>query len=86
MAFHAATTLKPPSAAPSTSDAKRRADDNYAKRTLQLTGPPGVGKTYLMKSVAKLLGVPFVKGDATKFTETGIVGEAVEALVRDLVS
>jgi endopeptidase Clp ATP-binding regulatory subunit ClpX len=44
-----------------------------------------VGKTYLIKLIAKKLGVPFVKGDATKFSETGYVGGDVEDLVRDLV-
>jgi ATP-dependent Clp protease ATP-binding subunit ClpX len=44
-----------------------------------------VGKTYLMRNVAKLIGVPFVKADATKFSETGYVGNDVDDLVRDLV-
>jgi endopeptidase Clp ATP-binding regulatory subunit ClpX len=44
-----------------------------------------VGKTYLVRSVADLIGVPFVKGDATKFSETGYVGGDVEDLVRELV-
>jgi endopeptidase Clp ATP-binding regulatory subunit ClpX len=44
-----------------------------------------VGKTYLVKLIAKKIGVPFVKGDATKFSETGYVGGDVEDLVRDLV-
>ena len=50
-----------------------------------MIGPTGVGKTYLIKLIAKKLGVPFVKGDATKFSETGYVGGDVEDLVRDLV-
>ena len=44
-----------------------------------------MGKTYLIKLIAKKIGVPFVKGDATKFSETGYVGGDVEDLVRDLV-
>jgi endopeptidase Clp ATP-binding regulatory subunit ClpX len=44
-----------------------------------------VGKTYLMRTIARLIGVPFVKADATKFSETGYVGSDVEDLVRDLV-
>src|SRR3954454_313297 len=48
-------------------------------------GPTGVGKTYLIRSMADLVGVPFVKADATKFSETGYVGGDVEDLVRDLV-
>ncbi len=55
------------------------------KSNIILIGPTGVGKTYLIKLIAKKLGVPFVKGDATKFTETGYVGGDVEDLVRDLV-
>lgn len=57
----------------------------YAKHNIILLGPSGVGKTYLMRCVAKLIGVPMVKADATKFTETGYVGHDVEDLVRDLV-
>jgi endopeptidase Clp ATP-binding regulatory subunit ClpX len=55
------------------------------KSNIMLIGPTGVGKTYLIKLIAKKIGVPFVKGDATKFTETGYVGGDVEDLVRDLV-
>jgi endopeptidase Clp ATP-binding regulatory subunit ClpX len=57
---------------------------NYAKQNIILVGPTGVGKTYLIRSVAELIGVPFVKGDATKFSETGYVGADVEDLVREL--
>jgi len=55
------------------------------KNNVLMIGPTGVGKTYLIKLIAKKLGVPFVKGDATKFSETGYVGGDVEDLVRDLV-
>ncbi len=58
---------------------------NYAKQNIILVGPTGVGKTYLIRSMADLIGVPFVKGDATKFSETGYVGGDVEDLVRELV-
>ena len=58
---------------------------NYAKQNIILIGPTGVGKTYLIRSIAELIGVPFVKADATKFSETGYVGGDVEDLVRDLV-
>jgi len=57
----------------------------YAKHNIVLLGPTGVGKTYLVRCIAKLIGVPFVKADATKFSETGYVGHDVEDLVRDLV-
>ncbi|MFA6223901.1 MAG: AAA family ATPase [Desulfomonilaceae bacterium] len=55
------------------------------KNNIILIGPTGVGKTYLIKLIARKIGVPFVKGDATKFSETGYVGGDVEDLVRDLV-
>ena len=55
------------------------------KNNVLMIGPTGVGKTYMIKLVAHKLGVPFVKGDATKFSETGYVGGDVEDLIRDLV-
>ena len=55
------------------------------KNNILMIGPTGVGKTYMIKLIAKKIGVPFVKGDATKFSETGYVGGDVEDLVRDLV-
>ena len=58
---------------------------NYAKQNIVLIGPTGVGKTFLIRSAADLIGVPFVKADATKFSETGYVGGDVEDMVRDLV-
>ena len=64
---------------------KRMDAAEYSKQNILLLGPTGVGKTYLMKNVARLIGVPFIKADATKFSETGYVGSDVEDLVRDLV-
>jgi ATP-dependent Clp protease ATP-binding subunit ClpX len=55
------------------------------KSNVLMIGPTGVGKTYLIKLIAQKLGVPFVKGDATKFSETGYVGGDVDDLVRNLV-
>ncbi|MBT7789999.1 MAG: AAA domain-containing protein, partial [Calditrichaeota bacterium] len=57
----------------------------HVKSNMLLIGPTGVGKTYLIKLIANKLNVPFVKGDATKFSETGYVGGDVEDLVRELV-
>ncbi len=55
------------------------------KNNIILIGPTGVGKTYLIKLIASKIGVPFVKGDATRFSETGYVGGDVDELVRSLV-
>jgi ATP-dependent Clp protease ATP-binding subunit ClpX len=55
------------------------------KSNVLLIGPTGVGKTYIVKLIANKIGVPFVKGDATKFSETGYVGGDVEDLIRELV-
>jgi len=55
------------------------------KNNVLMIGPTGVGKTYMIKLIATKIGVPFIKGDATKFSETGYVGGDVEDLVRDLV-
>jgi endopeptidase Clp ATP-binding regulatory subunit ClpX len=55
------------------------------KNNILMIGPTGVGKTYMIKLIADKIGVPFAKGDATKFSETGYVGGDVEDLVRDLV-
>ena len=57
----------------------------YQKQNVLVLGPTGVGKTHLIRSAAELIGVPFVKGDATKFSETGYVGGDVDDLVRDLL-
>jgi endopeptidase Clp ATP-binding regulatory subunit ClpX len=64
---------------------KKTLAKEYSKQNILLLGPTGVGKTYLIKNIAQLIGVPFVKADATKFSETGYVGSDVEDLVRDLV-
>jgi ATP-dependent Clp protease ATP-binding subunit ClpX len=66
-------------------DAVRAEETEYAKQNVILVGPTGVGKTYLIKHIAELIKVPFVKADATKFSETGYVGGDVEDLVRELV-
>ncbi len=63
----------------------RQAQKAYQKQNVLLLGPTGVGKTHLLRTLARLVGVPFVKADATKFSETGYVGHDVEDMVRDLV-
>ena len=62
------------------------ADTDYSKQNIVMLGPTGVGKTYLIRHVAKLIGVPFVKADATRFSETGYVGANVDDMIRDLVT
>lgn len=59
---------------------------DYKKQNIVLIGPTGVGKTYLIQNIARLIGVPFVKADATKYSETGYVGGDVEDLIRELLS
>ncbi len=68
-----------------TAKANGRPPPEYAKQNVILLGPTGVGKTYLIRCIAQLIGVPFVKADATKFSETGYVGGDVDDLVRELV-
>lgn len=77
--------LLEPLSSSSSSSSSSSANWEYAKPNVLLAGPTGVGKTYLLKCLAQLVGVPFVKADATKFSETGIVGRDAEDLVRDLV-
>ena len=61
-------------------------EDNYTKQNLLVLGSTGVGKTYMIKQAAKLIGVPFVKADATRFSETGYMGANVDDLIKDLAS
>ncbi|MBJ8051240.1 ATP-dependent protease ATPase subunit HslU [Bacillus cereus] len=59
--------------------------DEIAPKNILMIGPTGVGKTEVARRMAKLVGAPFVKVEATKFTEVGYVGRDVESMVRDLV-
>ncbi len=54
-------------------------------KNILMIGPTGVGKTEIARRLAKLVNAPFVKVEATKFTEVGYVGRDVESMVRDLV-
>lgn len=56
-----------------------------APKNILMMGPTGVGKTEIARRMAKIVGAPFLKVEATKFTEVGYVGRDVESMVRDLV-
>ncbi len=59
--------------------------DEVIPKNILMIGPTGVGKTEIARRIAKLTGAPFIKVEATKFTEVGYVGRDVESMVRDLV-
>jgi len=59
--------------------------DEVSPKNIILIGPTGVGKTEIARRIAKLSGAPFVKVEATKYTEVGYVGRDVESMVRDLM-
>ncbi|WP_164669002.1 HslU--HslV peptidase ATPase subunit [Virgibacillus doumboii] len=59
--------------------------DEIVPKNILMIGPTGVGKTEIARRLAKMVGAPFVKVEATKFTEVGYVGRDVESMVRDLV-
>ena len=59
--------------------------DEITPANIIMIGPTGVGKTEIARRLAKLTGAPFVKVEATKFTEVGYVGRDVESMIRDLV-
>ena len=64
-------------------DEKLRAE--ITPKNILMIGPTGVGKTEIARRLAKLAGAPFIKVEATKFTEVGYVGKDVDSIVRDLV-
>src|SRR5271170_5552299 len=59
--------------------------DEVLPKNILMIGPTGVGKTEIARRLAKLAQAPFLKVEATKFTEVGYVGRDVEQIVRDLV-
>lgn len=59
--------------------------DEVIPKNILMIGPTGVGKTEIARRIAKLTGAPFIKVEATKYTEVGYVGRDVESMVRDLV-
>jgi ATP-dependent HslUV protease ATP-binding subunit HslU len=58
--------------------------DEIAPKNIMLIGPTGVGKTEIARRLARLAGAPFIKVEASKFTEVGYVGRDVDSMVRDL--
>src|SRR5436190_3845148 len=59
--------------------------DEIMPKNILMIGPTGVGKTEIARRLAKLADAPFIKIEATKFTEVGYVGRDVESIIRDLV-
>ena len=59
--------------------------DEVTPKNILMVGPTGVGKTEIARRLAKLVDAPFVKVEATKFTEVGYVGRDVESIIRDLL-
>src|SRR5690606_32809362 len=68
---------------------RRQLDDAMARevypKNIIMSGPTGVGKTEIARRLAKLTGAPFIKVEASKFTEVGYHGRDVESMVRDLL-
>lgn len=60
--------------------------DEIAPKNIIMIGPTGVGKTEIARRLSRLSGAPFIKVEATKYTEVGYVGRDVESMVRDLMS
>ena len=65
---------------------KKEVRDEITPKNIIMKGPTGVGKTEIARRLAKLVNAPFVKVEATKYTEVGYVGRDVESMVRDLVT
>ena len=60
--------------------------DEITPKNIIMKGPTGVGKTEIARRLAKLVGAPFIKVEATKYTEVGYVGRDVESMIRDLAA
>ena len=60
--------------------------DEVSPKNIIMIGPTGVGKTEIARRIAKLSNAPFIKVEATKYTEVGYVGRDVESIIRDLMS
>ena len=62
-----------------------RMREEITPKNILMMGPTGVGKTEIARRLAKIMDAPFVKVEATKFTEVGYVGRDVDSMIRDLV-
>ena len=60
--------------------------DEVAPKNIHMIGPTGSGKTEIARRLAKLVNAPFIKVEATKYTEVGYVGRDVESMIRDLMA
>ncbi len=60
--------------------------ESISPKNLLMIGPTGVGKTEIARRISRLIGAPFIKVEATKYTEVGYVGRDVESMIRDLMS
>ena len=60
--------------------------DDVTPKNILMIGPTGVGKTEIARRLAKMAGSPFIKVEATKYTEVGYVGRDVESMIRDLMA
>ncbi|MBZ8005010.1 AAA family ATPase, partial [Campylobacter sp. RM9332] len=60
--------------------------DDVVPKNILMIGSTGVGKTEIARRIAKLMGLPFIKVEASKYTEVGFVGRDVESMVRDLAN
>jgi ATP-dependent HslUV protease ATP-binding subunit HslU len=67
------------------SQLEKEIQDEITPKNIIMVGPTGVGKTEIARRLSKLMNAPFIKVEATKFTEVGYVGRDVESMVRDLV-